>query len=283
MVWPENLIEELAYRRCIIFIGAGISSTAKNASGETPVIWEDFLKKAVSLIGNQNPEDREFIDLMIKQENYLMALQAISDLVDKGRYGKFIYDVFEKPNFGFSDVHEAIKSIDSKILITTNFDNIYDRLCNVAGYSTFTYRDTTSIINKIKSPTNIIIKAHGTINEPDHIIFTAKQYYEAQKNYPNFYELLRSLFLTHTVLFLGYSLSDPDINLILQNTSNTSSELAPHYILVKKGISNHKITHWNETYNVVCLEGGNTYDEVNKKIIELDDLVRELREERQLP
>ena len=49
MVWPENLIEELAYRRCIIFIGAGISATAKNASGETPVIWEDFLKKAVSL------------------------------------------------------------------------------------------------------------------------------------------------------------------------------------------------------------------------------------------
>ena len=38
-IWPDNLVEELAYRRCLIFLGSGISATAKNDAGESPDTW----------------------------------------------------------------------------------------------------------------------------------------------------------------------------------------------------------------------------------------------------
>ena len=44
-IWPDNLVEELAYRRCLIFLGSGISATAKNDAGESPDTWGAFLNE----------------------------------------------------------------------------------------------------------------------------------------------------------------------------------------------------------------------------------------------
>ncbi|AGF57810.1 hypothetical protein B0P06_003883 [Clostridium saccharoperbutylacetonicum] len=283
IVWPENLIEELAYRRCIIFLGSGISATAKNADGNSPDTWGTFIKNIKSLMKKPTADDLQYIDGMIAQENYLLALQAISDLTEAGTYNKYLKDTYSRAGYIPSEVHKSIKDIDSKIVISTNFDKIYDNLCREYGYVTYDYQKSKSIIANIKSPESLIIKAHGTIDDTEEIIFTAKQYYEAQSKFPEFYSLLHALFLTHTVIFLGYSLSDPDINLILQNISNTSSSACPHYIVLKEGISKHKLNHWKETYNIEALEYGPSYDALEENIVFLRDSVVEFREERQIP
>ncbi|MEC1478879.1 SIR2 family protein [Bacillus haynesii] len=281
--WPENLIEEIAYRRSILFLGSGVSATAKNDDGNSPETWGDFLQNIKSLITNPKQEDMEYIDRMIDQENYLLALQAIYDLCDTGAYSKYLKDNFARGGFKPSLVHKAIKDIDSKIVITTNFDKIYDNLCNQPQYVIYDYQKTKSIISNIKSPENVIIKAHGSIDDTDEIIFTAKQYFEKQQLFPDFYSLLKSLFQTYTVLFLGYSLSDPDINLVLQTIRNTSNAASPHYIVVKKGISRHLMKHWEETYNIRCLEYGPDHEKFGENIEELKNLVLGLRDERQIP
>lgn len=283
IVWPENLIEELAYRRGILFLGSGISATAVNEEGNSPDTWGDFLTNVKNLIINPKKEDIDFINKMIDQENYLLALQAIYDLCDSGAYSKYLKDKFSRMRFNPSTVHKAIKKIDSKIVITTNFDKIYDSLCNEPNYVIYDYQKTKSIISNIKSPENVIIKAHGSIDDTDEIIFTSKQYCETQENYSDFYSLLKSLFQTYTVLFLGYSLNDPDINLVLQSLRNTSNSSSPHYIVVKEGTSKHIIKHWEETYNVRCLEYGPNHEIFNENIEELKNLVIGLREERQIP
>lgn len=281
--WPGNLIEEIAYRRCILFLGSGVSATAKNEEGQSPATWGKFLENLKNEIIRPQPEDIEFIDRMLAQENYLMALQAIYDLSDPGAYSKYLKDNFSRGRYNPSPVHEAIKEIDSKIVITTNFDRIYDNLCSEEHYVKYDYARTNSIISNIKSPENIIIKAHGSIDDTQEIIFTSKQYYEKQELHPEFYSLLESLFQVNTVLFLGYSLSDPDINLVLQSIRHTSNPSAPHYIVVKDGISKHIIKHWEETYNVRCLEYGPSYNNFEENIEELKNQVLGLREERQIP
>lgn len=283
IIWPENLIEEMAYRRTILFLGSGISATAKNEDGDCPETWGDFLKNIVDLINNPKEEDLRFINNMIDQQNYLLALQAIYDLCDKGAYNKYLKDRFSRGKFKPSNVHKAIKEIDSKIVITTNFDKIYDNLCNESHYVIYDYQKTRSIITNIKSPENVIIKAHGSIDDTDDIIFTSKQYYDAQERFPEFYSLLKSLFQTYTVLFLGYSLSDPDINLVLQSIRNTSSSASPHYIVISEGTPKHVIKHWEETYNVSCLVFGPSYENLKENIEELKNLVLGLREDRQIP
>ncbi|MGQ4680717.1 SIR2 family protein [Paenibacillus polymyxa] len=280
IIWPNNLIEELAYRRAILFLGSGVSATAKNDDGKSPETWGEFLNNIKALMRNPQKEDIAFIDKMLTQENYLLALQAIYDLSDSGAYSKYLKDTFSRGRFNPSPVHKSIKKINSKIVVTTNFDKIYDNLCNEDLYVKYDYMKAKSIISNIKSPENVIIKAHGSIDDTDEMIFTSQQYFEAQENYPEFYSLLRALFLTNTVLFLGYSLNDPDINLVLQSLSNTSSSASPHYIVLKEGTSEHIIKHWEKTYNVRCLEYGPSYDNFEENIEELQEAVAQLRIER---
>lgn len=73
-IWPDNLVEELAYRRCLIFLGSGISATAKNDEGESPDTWGAFLDNVKSKMKNPSAEDEEFVGDMLRKQNYLLAL-----------------------------------------------------------------------------------------------------------------------------------------------------------------------------------------------------------------
>lgn len=45
--WPDSLVDELASRRCVIFIGSGASASAKKQIGETeisPLLGQVYLK-----------------------------------------------------------------------------------------------------------------------------------------------------------------------------------------------------------------------------------------------
>lgn len=282
-IWPDNLVEELAYRRCLIFLGSGISATAKNDAGESPDTWGAFLDNVKSKMKNPSEDDKKFIEDMLKKQNYLLALQAIADLCDSGEYSNYLKSQYLRGKYKPSKVYELIKDLDSKIVVTTNFDKLYEGLCHEPEYITFDYTDTRSIIGSIKAPENIIIKAHGSIDDTEKLIFTAKQYYQAQEQYPEFYHLMTALFLTHTVVFLGYSLNDPDINLLLQFLHNTANSSCPHYMIDKRGNKPQLVKHWKDTYNVSLLEYGDDYSCLEKSLEELRDLVYNLREERGMP
>ena len=282
-IWPDNLVEEIAYRRCLIFLGSGISATAKNEKGESPDTWGEFLDKIKSKMKNPSEGDKEFVNDMLQKQNYLLALQAIADLCDAGEYSNYLKNQYLRGKYKHSRVHELIKDLDSKIVVTTNFDRLYENLCHEPEYVIFDYTNTRSIIGSIKAPENIIIKAHGSIDDTEKLIFTAKQYYQAQEKYPEFYHLLTALFLTHTVVFLGYSLNDPDINLLLQFLHNTANSSCPHYLVDREGNKPQLIKHWKDTYNVSLLEYGTDYNNLERSLEELRDEVFQLREDRRMP
>ncbi|MDF2590156.1 MAG: Sir2-like protein [Herbinix sp.] len=282
-IWPSNLVEELAYRRGILFLGSGVSATAKKADGTSPDTWRQFLNHIRTIARAASPDDNAYIDDRLACKDYLLALQAIYDKCDLGEYGKYLQDTYLRSDFQASNVHKAIKRIDSKIVITTNFDKIYDNLCNEQGYIITNYEKTKAIVQNIKSPNNLIIKAHGTIEDVENIIFTASQYYNKQEKYPEFYELLYALFLTHTVVFLGYSLNDPDINLILQFLHNSANVNSPHYLVKEKGTPEQLKKHWKATYNVQIIEYGNSFIDFEPAIEELCELVEALRSDRMIP
>lgn len=281
--WPPNLIQEISYRRCILFLGAGVSACSTNDNGDSPKTWPDFLSDAINLIQNPSTEINDLISRLLSQKNYLMALQVIHNQCEPGTYGNYLRDVFIVPNYKPSGLHDIIKEIDSKLVITTNFDKIYDNLCNEHEYVVATYTETQKILYNIKSVSNIIIKAHGSIDDIDKIVFTQKQYYEAKKKYPEFYNLLHALFLTHTVVFLGYSLSDPDINLVLETVAGSNSPSKPHYIVVKEGIEDEIKRYWKDCYNISVLEYGPDHDKLVESLKELLARVMSYRVSKGMP
>ena len=41
--WPRDLVRDIAARRSVVFLGAGVSRNAANISGVHPRGWTDFL------------------------------------------------------------------------------------------------------------------------------------------------------------------------------------------------------------------------------------------------
>lgn len=278
MIWPEALVGEIARRRCVLFLGAGVSASAVDSTGARPKDWGQFLIDACNLIADVEKATK--IRQLVNKRQYLLALQAIAMESDAADYQRFLTREFNNPGFVASDLHHTILEIDSRIVITTNFDKIYERLClsnGSEGYKVLPYY-FNSLGDELRSDTRIIVKAHGTIDDVQKMVFTKSEYHAAKKNYPEFYSMLRAIFLTHTAIFIGCSLDDPDLLLTLEDVRITASGTRPHYVLVRQGAnSSWEIRDWQESYNIKALEYGPNHDDLTTALHELRARVADLR------
>ena len=279
MQWPQSLIREIA-RRCILFLGAGVSASAEHEGTSRPKTWNEFLSEAVNLI--RDTSEKAEVLALIEAKNYLLALQAIHQSADQSDYQSLLRSSFNNQAHRAGDLHKAIHRLDSRIVITTNFDKIYERHCESAvndgsGYSTISYYDE-SLGDLIRTDERIIIKAHGTINNIPKMVFSRSQYHAAKKDHGRFYEILQSLLITNTCIFIGCGMDDPDISLLLEDVKIASSTTCPHYVLIRHGDQSPiKLNDWNNTYNIKALEYGTEYADLTIAIQDLADQVEELR------
>lgn len=280
MQWPNQLVREIARRRCVFFLGAGVSASADFDGGNRPKTWGEFLSDAVTLL--EDGQEKSEVLSLIAAKNYLLALQAIHQHADRSEYDALLRACYNNPAHRAGDIHKAIHRLDSRIVVTTNFDKIYENYCESAaidgsGYNTVTYYDS-SLGELIRSDARVIIKAHGTISNIPKIVFSRSQYHAAKKENSRFYTILQSLLITNTCVFIGCGMDDPDINLLLEDVKIASSSSYPHYVLTKNGEQSQiKLNDWRDTYNIKPLEYGNEYADLIPAVLDLVDQVEELR------
>ncbi|MGJ8645322.1 MAG: SIR2 family protein [Marinomonas colpomeniae] len=276
--WPISLIREVGRRRAFVFLGAGVSSSAVHSDGDAPQTWEGFINTASDLI--TNPVCKKEVIALIQENKYLLALQAIKDNVNPAEYDYLINKSFNNPKFKASKLHEHILDLDLEIVVTTNFDKIYENYCHYTseeGYRVLTY-ESEDFGDLLRTDTRLIIKAHGCINNARSIVFTKAQYHKAKKDNPQFYEILKAIFLTHTCIFIGCSMEDPDILLALEDVKITSSSTFPHYVITREGANTELAKRdWNETYNITALEYGPDHTDLNLDLKTLNEKVAEFR------
>jgi hypothetical protein len=252
MDWPVALIAELAARRCIVFLGAGASANCMSADKTcNPPLWGDFLKKLKSAI----PSGTDFssIDSLIEKERFLDAAEVILGKVTPADFTRIIRQLFVTPRYSPSKIHEAVLDIDPKIVVTTNYDDIYDNYCRSGlandGYNICKYYEP-HLVNDLRSPVRLIIKAHGCVSDPSRIVLTRSEYFKERQQHGFFYEILDALFLTNTILFLGYSLSDPDIQLVLENSNIAAQSCHKHYAFISDDLHPDIEQAMSNTYNI---------------------------------
>jgi hypothetical protein len=178
-------------------------------------------------------------------------------------------------------LHKIILEIDPKIAITTNYDEIYDHYCSSglaqSGYNICKYYDSFAVEN-IRSRIRLVIKAHGCVSDPTKIVLSRSSYYRAKRDFPGFYQLLDALFLTHTLLFVGASLTDPDIQLVLENANLSVPSAHPHYALVEKTRHESIKAAIKKTHNVELIEyPRKKHETAVKAMADLKDKVIEQR------
>jgi hypothetical protein len=278
--WPESLVPEVSERRCIIVLGAGASVGCLSADGHRhPPTWPQLLEAFLQRVapGGNADEARELID----DEKYLHAAQIIRDCIPEADFDQIVRREFQEPRYQFGRIHELVNQLDPKIVLTTNYDDIYELYSSrgeaVNGYNVCNYYDTHSL-NDVRSTTRIILKVHGSISDPSRIVLTLADYFRARRTCPAFFAILDALFLTNTLLFIGCGLNDPDIALLLENVNVSAPSNHPHYAVVENVRHPSIKRAFRETYNLELLEyAAGQHEEVTNSLEDLLESVEEYR------
>ncbi len=253
--WPDPLVAEIAQRRCIPFIGAGFSHFSLGNAGVRPPLWKDFLEHLKQKM--HTGAQKTFVDQLIAKERYLDAAELIrSDMMD-AEYNSFLQEEFRNPDFRPAKVHELLRDLDLDIVVTTNYDTIYEDCCRAGAaaslYNTLRYHDG-GLMDDIRSTRRVIIKAHGCVLAQQQTVLTRSNYFNARRLFPSFFQILDSLFTTNTLLFFGYGLGDPDIQLILENVALKAPTACPHYVVTEAGAHPALKAAMARSYNLHFLE-----------------------------
>ena len=280
MEWPPALVTELAARRCIVFIGAGASAGCIAADGKTkPPLWTEFLDRLKQAMPGGT--DTAAIDSLLGKDRFLDAAEIIVNKLTPAEFTRVVRELLEKPKFTHSKVHEAVLEIDPKVTVTTNYDIIYDNYCRsgqaVDGYNICKYYDD-HLVNDLRSPVRLIVKSHGCLSDVSKIVLTRSSYFKQKQLHASFYNVLDALFITNTILFIGYSINDPDIQLLLENSNIAAKSSHRHYAFVQDDMHADIEAASSNAYNIDFLKfpAGN-YAFAEAGLVELAELVKQFR------
>lgn len=218
--WPPELVHAVACRRCVLFFGSGISMNSLGRDGKTrPPSWAGFLLDATKELGSSNKKIVKEIKKLIDNFDYLTAAEVIRKKIGRERFIDRVKDAFHAPDFQPAKIHDLLFQLDLRISITPNFDSIYETAVAKRGAGAVTVKkyDDDDIADSLRRHERVLIKSHGSVSTPNHLIFTRTDYAEARNKHRHFYELLDSLLRTHTFVFVGCGLDDPDIRSLLED------------------------------------------------------------------
>ncbi len=248
-----KILEE-SHTAPFLFVGTGVSRRYLNLPD-----WGSLLKEICkvasdneyyynSLVQDAKTHFENEIDYM--SEDYLfpkiaqlLQKQVNSNFYKDERYKKYIekYNnhLMNDPNFSpfkliikhlldklslpTSDERalEEIKLLESLSkkgvhgIITTNYDSFMDDI-----FKNFrVYKGQKELLLSNIQNIGEIYKIHGCLTEYNNLIITLDDYKNFEKKYAYLAAKLLTIFVEHPIIFLGYSISDPNIKSILKSIS----------------------------------------------------------------
>lgn len=235
ITWPPSLVTEIARRRTVIFLGAGISMQCTNAAGQHPKNWRELLLAAVELVPGAAARQKE-IRKLISAGDFLTACEVIREKMGVHAFNNFLIQELLTPNFQPAAIHDTLIQLGARVYATPNFDKLLENKASALPGPPVRVKNyyDNDVAAVAKGSITIILKVHGTIDTPDRMIFTRADYTRARNDCSGFYSVLEALSITHTFLFIGCGLNDPDIKLMLKDHAFIHKWSEPHYFVTAK-------------------------------------------------
>lgn len=225
-----DLIDDVARRRIVLFVGAGASKWAKPTSGGDFKDWVEFLQSANTELKGRKRIQR-LVSEMIEQRDYLLASELLKSNLEN-RWTSLLEKEFQQVA-DVSRLHKAMILLDPRIIVTTNFDKLIEGAwAQVPGarYPTVLTRVGAEAFRLFRSDEKYLIKLHGSIDEPGEIVFDKTSYQSGAFSNSYYSEILSVLLLTHTFLFVGFSMNDPAVSMVVENAAYRFPNARPHYV-----------------------------------------------------
>ncbi|WP_326592131.1 SIR2 family protein [Streptomyces brevispora] len=132
----------------------------------------------------------------------------------RNRLVQRIRDQLDTLNLRPTRVHHALAELPVPLIVTTNFDDLIEQTyrADQKPYSTVTRAIDAGFWSNDRTQ---IVKIHGDLAIPESIVITSGDYEGVTTDRPALVRLLGATLQTRTVLFVGYSVNDPDLRTLL--------------------------------------------------------------------
>ena len=194
----ERIINASKNHSLTFFVGAGVSCISGAPS------WKNIIDKICTQIGKPIQETYS------SDENLKLA-QMLYIHLNKDKYNQFMEECIPN-NLLPNDIHKKLFVLNPVSFITTNFDELLETAAmqECQNFISIVHDKEVATINGSK----YILKIHGDIKHKN-IVFKEEDYLNYSNNFKLIETLLKSIFSTNTVVFIGYGLNDYNVKLIL--------------------------------------------------------------------
>jgi hypothetical protein len=145
-------------------------------------------------------------------------------------------------------------SVPFAAILTTNYDTLIEDAFSPARPK-YTQLDSNELTSWPAQEWPAVFKIHGDIDRAASIVLTADSYRSLKFARDVYRQFLTHIFTTKTVLFVGFSLSDPDLLLFLEELKYvTRDQLHSHFALMRtKGMNRLVRSNFEKQYGVRVL------------------------------
>ena len=231
-----TLLSYVRERRCVLFVGAGLSRAAGYPG------WRGLMETVVGeTIKSATLESaRSELTGLLEAGRYAELADQCREILGRSRFAAFLRAVLAKPVSPPEATHRPIVQTPYALIVTTNFDTLLED-----AYALWSDQGVP------KSPTGaqlgrhgtllldrafFILKAHGTIHDEASLVFTSEDYRRITHANPAFQSIMAAILLSNAVVFVGYSLSDPNFRLLLESQLSVFGMQAPPRYALMEGV-----------------------------------------------
>jgi hypothetical protein len=200
----DSLADQSARRRLVLFIGAGISTSAGLPT------WQGLLSGLAVDAGFDPDERRALEDLPAVDQARLIRDRLERTTTDAKIGGPLAAAICERVNgdrYGLS--HALLASLPVVEVITTNYDTLFETASWDAEYSTaiLPYEST-------EERSRWLLKMHGCVEHPADIVLTREDYLRYAERRGALAAIVQAMLITRHMLFVGFSLNDDNFQRI---------------------------------------------------------------------
>jgi hypothetical protein len=234
---PGLLVRHIQQKRCVVFVGAGLSAGAGLPT------WGRLLLNGIQELVGALPEGelhQTELEQLVKQGKLLEVADFCKEKLGSA-YHQFLSEQVRGDQVQkLPTTHDVLMRLPFSAWVTTNYDKLleraYSQVKGGGSPKTLTHKDTEALGRLLFDGGPFILKAHGDIDRPETVVLTSRDYSDIIHANPAFNEIFSGLLLTKALLFVGYSLSDPDFRLLMDRQLTHFKGFVPERYALMTGV-----------------------------------------------
>jgi hypothetical protein len=254
-MFDKRLIRSINNGRCFVLVGSGPSCEVGYPS------WQRLAELTYAELKKRDSvSDSNSYEKYLEDKKYPEFFrQAERDLGDRLALVDMIKPLLNPSVKNRGVLYELLSKWPFACYLTTNYDDeIANYLSNLKEHFTVIRNRQEDFYSVRDGASHLIQKLHSDLNFPDEVVLTSADYRRlyVEDSGQYFRDKLRHIFEYFDIFIIGHSLSDPDIDHVLQLARKTASPQHPIY-MVAADFTTADEQEYLEKYNIVLVQYSN--------------------------